>query len=77
MCGQCTKDGAYMRWSSILPLSKNLRGVVTWVAFVVALVAVCIPLGREGKVGRVCSCDLDELYLLSRCTRDFMIIMKV
>jgi hypothetical protein len=33
------------------PLSKNLRGAVAWVAFVVALAAVCIPLGREGKFG--------------------------
>jgi hypothetical protein len=34
-------------------LSKNLRGVVAYVAFEVALTAVCIPLGREGKVGYV------------------------
>jgi hypothetical protein len=44
-----------VRRSSILPLSKNLRGVVTWVAFVVALVTACIPLGREREVGSICS----------------------
>jgi hypothetical protein len=33
------------------PLLKNLKGVVTWVAFVVALVTACIPLGREGEGG--------------------------
>jgi hypothetical protein len=49
---------------------KKPRGVVTWVAFVVALVAACIPLGREGEVGSVCSFDLFELYVLSPCTRD-------
>jgi hypothetical protein len=70
MFDQCNTDGAYVRWSSIPHLSKNLGGVVTWVAFVVALVAACIPLGREGEVRSVCSFDLFELYVLSPCTRD-------
>jgi hypothetical protein len=52
-----------VRWSSILSLSKNLGGAVTWVAFVVALVAVCIPLGRERVMGSICSFDLFELYV--------------
>jgi hypothetical protein len=51
-------------------LSKNLGGAATWVAFVVALVVVCIPLGREREVGSTCSLDLAELYELSLCTRD-------
>jgi hypothetical protein len=29
MFDQCNKDGAYVRWSSILLLSKNLGGVVS------------------------------------------------
>jgi hypothetical protein len=49
---------------------KKPRGAVTWVAFVVALVVACIPLGREGAVGFVCSFDLSEQYVLSLCTRD-------
>jgi hypothetical protein len=43
-----------LRCSPHFQLLKNLRGVVTWVAFVVALVTACIPLGIEGEGG----CDL-------------------
>jgi hypothetical protein len=35
---------------NVIPASflKKPRGAVAWVAFVVALAAACIPLGREG-----------------------------
>jgi hypothetical protein len=45
-----------------LPLSKNLGRAVAWVAFVVALVAVCIPLGKEEEVGYDMLFSCQELY---------------
>jgi hypothetical protein len=45
-------DGAMC---DVFPASslEKPKGAVAWVAFEVALASVCIPLGREGKVGYV------------------------
>ena len=44
---------------------KKSRGVVAWVVFLVALVAACISLVREGEVGFNMLFFCQELFLRS------------